>query len=294
MNAMKFALILSLFVLSIISVRTDAQSADTWADPVEPFQIAGNIYYVGAKDLTAYLITSPKGHILLDSGELKMVPQITANIVKLGFKVEDVKFILNTHAHYDHAAGIAELRRITKAKFLASEADRPLLQRGGLGDPNFGDQYGFEGLTPDETFSDGKVVKLGGVKMKANVTAGHTKGCTTWTTTVKDAGKKLNVIFVCSVSSPGYSLVNNAGHPTIVEDYRKSFAFFKKFDADIFLGSHAGFFELEDKRARIGKGTNPFIDREGYKSFILESEKAFEDKLKEQSVQKPSVQKPAR
>lgn len=279
---MRYALILSLIFLSILSFRADAQSADTWADPVEPFQIAGNIYYVGAKDLTAYLVTTPKGHILLDSGELKMVPQITANIVRLGFKVEDVKFILNTHAHYDHAAGIAELRRITKAKFLASEADTPLLQRGGKGDPNFGDQFKFEGLTPDETFRDGKAVSLGGVKMKANVTAGHTKGCTSWTTNVKDAGKKLNVIFVCSVSSPGYSLVNNAGHPTIVEDYRKSFAFFKKFDADIFLGSHAGFFDLEDKREKIGKGPNPFIDREGYRTYITNSEKAFEAKLKEQ------------
>ena len=254
--------------------------------PVEPFRIAGNLYYVGSNDLTSYLIVTPKGNILIDSGMEEMVPQVVSNIEKLGFKLSDIKLILNSHAHFDHAGGIAELRRLTGAKFLASELDTPLLMRGGIGDPNFGDKYSFESTKPDETFTNGKQVKLGGTTLTANITSGHTKGCTTWTTTVKDGEKNLNVIFVCSVSSPGYQLVNNKGYPDIEADYNRSFAWFKKAKVDIFLGSHAGFFDLENKSKALKAGAkvNPFIDPKGYREFIDEAERAFQKKLAEQKA----------
>jgi metallo-beta-lactamase class B len=252
--------------------------------PVEPFRIAGNIYYVGSSDLTSYLIVTPKGNILLDGGMKEMVPQVKSNIEKLGYKLSDTKFILNTHAHFDHAAGIAELRRLTGAKFLASEADTPLLERGGLRDPNFADKYPFEPTKPDEIFRSGRRLKLGGTVMTANVTPGHTKGCTTWTTTVRDAGKLLNVIFVCSVSSPGYQLVGNKEYPNIAADYVRSFNWFKNAKVDVFLGSHAQFFDLQGKAERLknAPSSNPFVDPAGYKQFIENNEQVFAEKLKAQ------------
>ena len=254
--------------------------------PVEPFRIAGDIYYIGSNDLTSYLIVTPKGNILIDSGQREMVPQITGNIEKLGFKLSDVKLILNSHAHYDHAGGISELRRLTGAKFLASELDAPLLERGGKNDPNFGDRFPFESTKPDETFTNGKQVKLGGTTLTANVTSGHTKGCTTWTTTVNDGGKNLNVIFVCSISSPGYKLVNNKDYPNIEADYIRSFEWFKNAKVDIFLASHAVFYGIEEKMKamKAGARVNPFIDPQGYKEFIDNNEKEFLKKLAEQKA----------
>ena len=280
----------ALFLCALLASFVYSQSADDITlgiAPVEPFRIAGNIYYVGSNDLTSYLIVTPKGHILIDGGQREMVPQITGNIEKLGFKLSDVKFILNSHAHFDHAGGIAELRRLTGAKFLASELDRPLLERGGKDDPNFGDRFIFEPIKPDETFANGKQVKLGTTTLTANITPGHTKGCTTWTTTVDDAGNKLNVIFVCSISSPGYRLVNNKDYPEIESDYKRSYEWFKTAKVDVFLGSHAAFFDLErkSKALKAGPKVNPFIDPKGYKDFIENNEKAFLQKLADQKAE---------
>lgn len=277
---------LVLIFAGIILLSQFALSQTAGGDPVEPFRIAGNIYYVGSSDVTSYLIVTPKGNILLDTGMKEMVPQVKSSVEKLGFKLSDIKFILNSHAHYDHAGGIAEMRRLTGARFLASEPDTPLLERGGKGDPNYGDKYLFEPTKPDETFRNGKRVSLGGTTLTANITPGHTKGCTTWTTTVRDAGRNLNVIFVCSVSSPGYQLVNNKAYPNIEADYVRSFAWLKNAKVDIFLGSHAGFYDLEGKMKLLKQGakTNPFIDPQGYKQFIADSEKTFNEKLKSQPI----------
>src|SRR5919106_6209704 len=149
--------------------------------PVKPYRVIGNIYYVGASDVSAFLITTPDGHILLDSGFLETVPQIKQNMAQLGFRLEDIKILLNSHAHYDHAGGLAELKRLTGAKLMTSEGDIPLLASGGKGDPNFGDRFSFEPVKPDRTLRDGDKVELGGVTMVARMTPGHTKGCTSWT-----------------------------------------------------------------------------------------------------------------
>ena len=280
---------LALFSCLIFSGYALAQSDDAiklGIAPVEPFRIAGNIYYVGSSDLTSYLIVTPKGNILIDTGSLEMVPQVTANIAKLGFKLSDTKLILNSHAHFDHAGGIGEVRRLSGARFLASRFDTPLLTRGGMNDPNFEDRFPFESTKPDESFEDGAKVELGGTELTANITAGHTKGCTTWTTTIKDAGKTYRVIFVCSVSSPGYKLVGNQKYPSIENDFKTSFDWFKRVKVDVFLASHAGFFDLEGKakKLRDGGGPNPFIDPAGYKEFIANNEKAFNEKLKTQKA----------
>ena len=257
-------------------------------DPVVPFRIVGNIYYVGSSDVTSFLITTPKGHILIDSGLPTTVPQIKKNIAALGFRLVDVKIILNSHAHFDHAGGIAELKRLTNARFYASEGDSALLLRGGLDDPNFGDRFPFEPVRPDKLLDDGQKVKLGGTTLTANVTPGHTRGCTTWTTTVMEDKQPLNVLFLCSVSSPDYDLVTNKKYPEIQADFLASFARLKGAKVAVFLASHGGFFDLEGKSndLRRGKSPNPFIDPQGYREFIEKSEKAFLDKIEAQKKQR--------
>lgn len=277
MSSKIFFLAAALFALSFTSLAQLSETERSWNQPVEPFKIAGNIYYVGASDVTSYLIATPKGHILLDSGFLETVPQIKENVAKLGFQFEDVKILINSHAHYDHAAGIAELKRLTKAKLYASEADAKLLARGGKADPNYADRFPFEPAIADRTFTDGYKLKLGGTTLTANITSGHTKGCTTWTATVEDAGRDLNAIFVCSTSAPGYKLVGNANYPEIATDYEKTFARMKAMKVDIFLSSHANAWKMDEKLKllRSGAKTNPFIDPAGYLEYINATEQAF-------------------
>jgi metallo-beta-lactamase class B len=287
MKLMKSTGFLALVLLAQSFAYSQQNEQDrSWNQPVEPFRIAGNIYYVGASDITSYLITTPKGHIVIDSGFIETVPQITANIVKLGFKVEDVKILLNSHAHYDHAGGLAELRRLTKAKLLVSEADFDLMANGGKGDPNFGDRFSFEGIRADKTFRDGKKVKLGGVTMTANVTSGHTPGCTTWTTETEEKSRTLKAVFICSTSAPGYKLIGNEKYPNIYADYRATFARLEKLQPDIFLSAHGQQFDLQGKIERMKKGgENPFIDPAGYRQYLKNSKAAIESAYKSQSAQ---------
>lgn len=277
---------LLIFACSGVSLAQLTETDRSWNQPVEPFKIAGNIYYVGANEITSYLITTPNGHIILDSGFKETVPLIKANVAKLGFKIEDVKFLINSQAHYDHAAGFADLKKLTGAKMLASVEDAKLLARGGKDDPNFGDRFPFDPVVVDKTFGDGWKLELGGTSLTANITAGHTPGCTTWTTTVNDAGKKLNVIFVCSTTAPGYVLVNNPKYPDIAKDFESTFKKMRAFKVDIFLSAHASQFQMDEKIKILRGGggvSNPFIDRAGYERFVEQTEKAFRDRLSEQS-----------
>ena len=277
---------LLIFACSGVSLAQLTETDRSWNQPVEPFKIAGNIYYVGANEITSYLITTPNGHIILDSGFKETVPLIKANVAKLGFKIEDLKFLINSQAHYDHAAGFADLKKLTGAKMLASVEDAKLLARGGKDDPNFGDRFPFDPVVVDKTFGDGWKLELGGTSLTANITAGHTPGCTTWTTTVNEAGKKLNVIFVCSTTAPGYVLVNNPKYPDIAKDFESTFKKMRAFKVDIFLSAHASQFQMDEKIKILRGGggvSNPFIDRAGYERFVEQTEKAFRDRLSEQS-----------
>jgi len=281
---MSFRILVLILVLSSVVFAQLSETEQAWNRPVRPFRIGGNVYYVGAADLSSYLITTPKGHILLDSGMLETVPQIKANIAKLGFKLEDVKALIISHAHYDHVAGIAELKRLTNAKLYVSDEDAKLLARGGKGDPNFADRFPFEPAAADKTFKDGWDLKLGGTTMTAMVTPGHTKGCTTWTTTVDDGGKRLNAVFVCSVTAPDYTLVGNKDHPQIVSDYESTFRRLKALKVDLFLSSHASAFEMAEKldRRKADPSVNPFIDPKGYLEMLERTEVQFRKQLASQ------------
>ena len=252
----------------------------SWNQPVEPFRIIRNIYYVGASDITAYLIATPKGHILIDGGFEETAPMILANVEKLGFEPSDIRILLNSHAHYDHAGGLAAIKMVTGATFIATEGDAPLLERGGKDDPQFGNAFPFPPITPDKLARDGDRVALGGVILVAHVTAGHTRGCTTWTTRVRERGRSYDVVFVGSPSVPSqYKLSGNPRYPDAIDDYRRQFATLKSLPCDVFLGSHGSFFNLAEKRQHVGEKPNPFIDPDGYKAFVAAMEKAFEEKV---------------
>lgn len=263
--------------------QADEQSR-SWNQPVKPFRIIENVYYVGASDIASYLIVTPEGNILLDSGFVETVPQIQKNVAQLGFRLEDVKILINSHAHYDHAGGLALLKRLTGAKLMTSEADAALLAAGGKGDPNFGDRFAYEPVKADRILRDGKKVELGGVTMVARLTPGHTKGNTTWTMTVNDGFKRYNVVFAGSTSAPGYKLVDNPNYPGIVADYERTFRILKSLPCDIFLAPHGNFFDLTEKSKLVEEGAkqNPFVDPKGYRRYIEDTEKAFRKQLEQQ------------
>ena len=283
----KLAVLSQIFCLVIIfSNLSCAQKSDgdrKMNQPVEPFRIIGNIYYVGASDVTSFLITTPRGHILIDSGFTETVPQIKTNVARLGFKLEDVKILLVNHAHYDHCGGLAELKKLTGARLLASPPDAAVLEDGGASDFRFGGDkaFSFAPVKPDELLKDGQEIDLGGVKLKTHFTFGHTKGATSWTTDVTEKGKTYKVVFMSSATTLDYTFVNNEKYPQIADDFTKTYQTFKAIKADVFLASHGQFFDLLGKAEswRAGAKTNPFIDPEGYQKFVAEITAAFEKKL---------------
>ena len=251
--------------------------------PVEPFRIIRNIYYIGASDVTSYLIATPKGLIVIDGGFEETGPMILHNIEKLGFHMGDIRILLNSHARYDHAGGLAAIKFATGATFIASEGDAPLLARGGKDDPQFGNAFPFPPITPDKLARDGDRVALGGTILTAHITPGHTRGSTTWTTTVRERARNYDVVFVGNPSVlPEYKLVGNPLYPNAVADYRRQFATLKSLHCEIFLAAHGTFFDLAGKMARLAKGgkPNPFIDPDGYKKFVAAMEEAFEARVK--------------
>ena len=246
-------------------------------------RIAGNTYYVGSKALASFLIETPDGHIVINSGFEETVPLIRASIESLGFKLTDVKILLESHAHSDHVAGHADLQKLTGAKVFVMRGDDTVIASGGVGQYLYDDSR-WPACKVDRVLKDGDEVTLGGVKLVAHSTPGHTRGCTTWTWQVTDAGKKLDVVVIGSPNvNPGYRLVDNQDYPEIAADFAKTFRVLKKLPCDIFLGAHGDYYGMLAKHERLkGATTNPFIDPDGYHSYVTLKEKAFEMKLKEQ------------
>ena len=257
-----------------------------WNKPVKAFRVIGNIYYVGASEVSSFLITTPKGHILLDSGFTETVPLIQDSVKQLGFDLRDVKVLINSHAHYDHAAGLAQLKELTGASLAVSEADAELLANGGRDDPQWGDRFSFRPVTADRFIRDNDKIELGAVIMTARLTPGHTKGCTTWTMSVNEGGRQYDVVFLGSTTAPEYRLVDNPRYPDIAADYASTFRRLRSLPCDVFLGPHGSFFSLEEKRKRLGQKINPFIDSKGYLRFIAQTEKAFRERLEKQQSSK--------
>jgi metallo-beta-lactamase class B len=287
-NLHSFAKALCVFVLLLLCpLMAKAQVTpewQSWNNPVQPARIIGNLYYIGASDVSAFLITTPKGHILIDGGFDETVPLIQASMKQLGFKIEDVKILLNSHAHADHAGGLATLKQLTGAKLFASKADAELLVNGGKGDFQWGDKLAFKPVKVDRTFQDKETVELGDVKLTARLTPGHTKGATTWTLKVKEGDKVFDVVIISSASVPGYTLINNSKYPKIIEDYAHTFQVLKSLPCDVFLGPHGNFFGLLEKLERLKKdpNTNPFIDSKGLSDYVETAEKNYLKQLEKE------------
>lgn len=254
-----------------------------WNKPVAPFRIAGNLYYIGSNELSSFLITTADGHIVIDTGAAETLPQVLQNIGRLGFRAEDVKLILTSHAHYDHVGGVAAMKRLTRAKVVISSDDARLAARGGKDDPQFGDSVMFEPFKADRVIRDLEPVRLGDVELTPHLTRGHTKGCTTWSMHVDDGGTQREAIFICSVTAPDYKLVGNAAYPDAIDDYRASFRRLRELKPEIFLAAHGSFFGLMNKKDLLGSATNPFVDPEGYAAFVDRSEREIEKKIAKQS-----------
>jgi metallo-beta-lactamase class B len=272
------------FFLAVTTLFPQAdETSRSWNKPVTPFRIAGNLYYVGATEVSSFLITTPEGHFLLDGGFAETAPQIERNIAELGFKLTDVKVLLNSHAHFDHAGGLAELKKLTGAKFLASERDAPLLRSGGHGDFRFGETLTFPPIEPDQIVHDREAIRLGNQTMIAQLTPGHTKGNTTWTTKIHDGNKLYDVVFVGSQSALDYKFVGQESYPRIKGDFEKSFVLLNQLPCDIFLASHGSLFHFVEKHERLLRGdAQAFIDPDGYNRYLRESEQEFRDKLTRQ------------
>lgn len=277
-------LVLLLARATLVQAQADPTSR-SWNQPVEPYRIIGNLYYVGASDITSFLIATPEGHILLDSGFEETVPIIRGNLKKLGFKIGDVKILINSHAHYDHAGGLATLKELTGARLAASEKDAALLARGGKGDPQIGDKFPFKPVKADRILHDGDHVSLGDITMTAHLTPGHTPGCTTWTMKAEEGGASRNVVFLCSTSIlPGVEVTRNARYPEMAEDFAKTFRVLKSLPCDVFLAAHAGFYDGLGKaeKLRAGAKENPFVDPQGYRAFVERGEKRYKEQLEKE------------
>ena len=253
--------------------------------PVEPFRVIGNIYYVGAVGISSHIITTDQGLILLDTGTDQMQTGILSNIEKLGFRWQDIKVILSSHAHWDHVEGHAEMRAMTGAQVMALGEDAAAIATGV--DNSAIGAAGWSATQIDRVLHDGDLVSLGDVTLRAHLTAGHTKGCTTWTTTVRDGPAEHTVVFIGGTSvNQGVRLVENARHPGIADDYVRTFRTLKGLKPDVFLAQHPAMYSMAEKRQRMiaGAARNPFIDPDGYQHFVRVEEAKFVIQLQQDSA----------
>jgi metallo-beta-lactamase class B len=265
-----------------------AQNYGDWTEPFPPFRIAGNLYYVGTKGLANYLITTPQGHILINSDLEETVPLIRASVEKLGFKFLDIRILLISHAHFDHDAGSATIKRLTGAQYMVMDGDVSVVESGGKTDFQYGSNP--TALYPptkvDRVLHDGDKVQLARTTLVAHLTPGHTKGCTTWTMKVEEAGRIYDVVIIGSPNvNDGYKLVSNSAYPEIASDYERTFRVLKSLPVDIFLGAHGSYFDLETKYSRMKEGAvTPFVDPAGYRKYVTERDNAFRTELAKQKA----------
>jgi len=264
-----------------------------WTEPFPAFRIAGNLYYVGSKGLASYLVTTPEGHILINSNLEASVPLIRTSVESLGFKFTDIKILLISHAHWDHNAGSGLVKQLTGAKYMVMDADVETVESGGKTDFQYRNdaETHYKPTKVDRVLHDGVSVKLGGSELIAHLTPGHTKGCTTWTMRIQEGSTTYSALIVGSPNvNPGYKLVGNPLYPQIAEDYEKTFRELKSLPCDLFLGAHGSYFDLETKYESFKRGlTLAFVDPTGCKSYVTDREQAFRLELQKQQATSTSV-----
>lgn len=254
-----------------------------WTKPFPPFRIIRNVYWVGTYDLSSYLITTPAGHILINTGLADSVPQIRSGIEQLGFKLSDVKILTATHGHFDHVAGLAELKRLTGARLMMSEPDAELLESGAKSDFRFGDDPGarFEPVQVDRKLKNSEKIELGGVVLTAHLHAGHTKGATSFTFDVQENNRtyRVSIINMASIN-PGVRVSGMPKFPNIAQAYAQTFHDQREMQIDVWLASHAAQFALH-KKYQPGDAYNPdrFVDPQGFQAAVAALEKIYRDQL---------------
>jgi metallo-beta-lactamase class B len=280
------------FVLGVadVSAQQPASQAPAafdnaaWTTPAAPFTIVGPIHYVGTRDLAAYLITTPAGHILIDGAVPSMASEIEKSIASLGFKAQDIKILLTTQAHFDHVGTLAHFQKVSKASVRIMQGDDTLVADGGKSDYLLGPVASahFAPVKVDVVLKDDDTVSLGGITLTAIKTPGHTPGCATYTMSVTDKGRTYQVVFPGSTTvNPGTRLVKNPSYPGIADDFRRTFDRLASLKPDIFLAAHASFFDLEGKRARMKtEGAAAFVDPDGYRRLHAQKREAFEAAVK--------------
>jgi metallo-beta-lactamase class B len=263
------------FLLGVVVVSGVAQPNPEWTSPFPAHRIIGNVYYVGTYDLACYFITTPEGNILINTGLEGSAPLIKSGVESLGFKLQDTKILLATHAHYDHTAAMAEIKRITGAKFLASDADVPTFEDGGKSDYLFTDpKLRFAPVKVDGRLKDGQKISLGGTELTVYSHPGHTRGSVSYGLTIIENGRNYHVLIANMGSiNPGTILIGNKKYPQVADDYAQTFRSQKSLECDIFLSSHASQYHLHQKW-KPGQAYSPdtFVDPEGYKAAVAGAE----------------------
>jgi len=277
-----------------------ADSNPAWTTAMAPFRIADDLCYVGSQDLASYLVVTPQGDVLINANLASSPPQIRASVEKLGFRWTDIKILLNSQAHFDHVGGAAEVVRETHAKNMVMEGDESVVESGARTDflspsPNI---PGYGPLRVDRVLHDLDTVSLGGVILTAHKTAGHTRGCTTWTMRAhlpgEPAGRLRDIVIVGGVGFwSEYHFAAAAGHrvsyPGIAGDFEHTFAVLRALPCDVFLGAHGGYFNMLAKLERYPKdGPRVFVDPAGYRDFVADARKTFEQALAKQKAEAKS------
>src|ERR1700744_204118 len=256
-----------------------------WTAPLEPFDLIGNIYYVGTDGIAAYIIKTSQGLILMDTALPQSTGMIKDNIAKLGFKLGDIKYILNTHAHFDHTGGFAEIKKETGAQLVAGERDKPLLEGGYYPGDEKNAHLAFPAVKVDRAVKEGDKVTLGDTTLTAHATPGHTPGCTSWEMTVKDGGQDRDVLFFCSGTVALNKLVGRPTYPGIIDDYRSTFAKVKAMKPDVLLGPHPEVYGMQEKRAQLKEGApNPFVKPGELATYAAGLEQDFDKQLAKQTA----------
>jgi metallo-beta-lactamase class B len=287
-RALAVLAIITLGLFSGLTIRAQDNPEWTWTFPA--FKLIGNIYWVGGYDLSTYLITTPQGHILVNTGLGESASKIKASVEQLGFKMTDVKILTATHGHFDHVAAMADLKKITGASLVTSEPERSLLESGGGADFRWADTPSarFTPVTVDRTFKDGETISLGGTTLTAHLHPGHTKGATSFTTDVRENGKTYRVIIANMGSiNPGVTVTGMPKYPGIMQDYARTFAAQKAMKIDVFFASHASQFRMHEKY-KPGDAYNPdrFVDPAGFLAAVQDLEKAYLDQVAKEKATK--------
>lgn len=256
-----------------------------WTQPTEPFALFDDVYWVGTEGLGAYLFTSPEGHILLDVGMPQSAVVVEASIRQLGFRVEDVRYLLNTQSHFDHSGGLARLKADSGAEMVASEGDRYALENGVYQGWEDRPELNFPPLHVDRVIGDGETVRVGDVVLTAYMTPGHSPGCTSWGFSAREHGREHRALVFCSGSVAANRLAPNPQYQGIVDDYRNTYRRMRDTAVDVYLAPHAEQFDLPAKRARLGQGdVNPFVDPGEKDRRMAEFERDFEKALEQQAA----------